>query len=210
LKRGVLMMEVNLVKMAQEGDQEAVAQIFSKYRGLVLMKSKNYFLNGADRDDLLQEGMIGLLKAIRAYDEGKNTSFNTFASLCIKRQIITAIKNSNSGKHRMLNLASNGFYEGEESNVSYERKSFNFYNPEEIFLGKEKLEALKEYLNDNLSKMENEIFDYMLLGNNYIEIAEKTGRKIKSVDNAIQRIKKKVKGFLEEYELLKRMDLGDF
>ncbi len=202
-------LEVNLVKKAQGGDQDAVAEIFDKCKGLVLMKSRNYFLNGADREDLLQEGMIGLLKAIRAYDDGKNTSFNTFASICIKRQIITAIKNSNSGKNRILNLASNGFYEGEESNISYEHKSFNFYNPEEIFLGKEKLDALKNYLNENLSKMENEIFDYMLLGNNYIEIAEKTGRKIKSVDNAIQRIKKKVKGFLEDYEFLKRLNLED-
>lgn len=203
------MMELDLVKKAQNGDQDAVTDIFAKYKGLVLMKSRNFFLNGADRDDLLQEGMIGLLKAIRAYDDGKNASFNTFASLCIKRQIITAIKNSNSGKHRMLNIASNGFYEGEENNVSYERKSFNFYNPEEIFLGKEKLEALKEFLNENLSKMENEIFDYMLLGDNYIEIAEKTGRKVKSVDNAIQRIKKKVKGFLLNYELLRKLNLGD-
>jgi RNA polymerase sporulation-specific sigma factor len=203
------MMELDLVKKAQNGDQEAITDIFRKYKGLVLMKSRNYFLNGADRDDLLQEGMIGLLKAIRAYDDGKNASFNTFASLCIKRQIITAIKNSNSGKHRMLNTASNGFYEGEENNVSYERKSFNFYNPEEIFLGKEKLEALKAFLNENLSKMENEIFDYMLLGDNYIEIAGKTGRKIKSVDNAIQRIKKKVKSFLLNYELLRKLNLGD-
>lgn len=197
------MIDVNTVKKAQDGDQEAVTEIFNQYKGFVIMKSRNYFLNGADREDLLQEGMIGLLKAIRAYDEGKNASFNTFASLCIKRQIITAIKNSNSGKNRMLNLAVNGFYEGEESNISYEKKSFNFYNPEEIFLGKEKLSGLKEFLSDNLSKMENEIFDFMLLGNNYIEIAEKTGRSIKSVDNTIQRIKKKVKGYLEDYELYK-------
>lgn len=204
------MIAVELVKKAQEGDQEAVTQIFNKYKGFVMMKSRNYFLNGADREDLLQEGMIGLLKAIRAYDDGKNASFNTFASLCIKRQIITAIKNSNSGKNRMLNLAVNGFYEGEESNVSYDKKSLNFYNPEEIFLGKEKIEGLKEYLFSNLSKMENEIFDFMLLGNNYIEIAEKTGRSIKSVDNAIQRIKKKVKGFLEDYEILRNKNNGGF
>ncbi len=197
------MIDVNTVKKAQEGDQEAVTEIFNQYKGFVIMKSRNYFLNGADREDLLQEGMIGLLKAIRAYDEDKNASFNTFASLCIKRQIITAIKNSNSGKNRMLNLAVNGFYEGEESNISYEKKSFNFYNPEEIFLGKEKLSGLKDFLSGNLSKMENEIFDFMLLGNNYIEIAEKTGRSIKSVDNTIQRIKKKVKGYLEDYELYK-------
>lgn len=200
------MVEINLIKKAQDGDQDAVSEIFQKYKGFVIMKSRNYFLNGADKEDLLQEGMIGLLKAIRAYDDGKNASFNTFASLCIKRQIITAIKNSNSGKNRMLNLATSGFYEGEEYNVSYEKKSFNFYNPEEIFLGKEKIEGLKEYLSNNLSKMENEVFNFMLLGNSYIEIAEKTGRSIKSVDNAIQRIKKKVKGYLEDYEVFKQLN----
>lgn len=196
------MVEVELIKKAQEGDQEAISQIFHKYRWLVMKKSCNYYLNGADREDLFQEGMIGLLKAVRAYDGGKNASFNTFASLCIKRQIITAIKNSNSGKNRMLNIAVNGFYEGEESNISYFKKSFNFYNPEEIFLGKEKIEGLKESLSNNLSKMENEIFDYMLLGNNYIEIAKKTGRSVKSIDNAIQRVKKKIKAFLKDYEIL--------
>ncbi len=195
------MVEVELIKKAQEGDQEAISQIFHNYRWLVIKKSCNYYLNGADREDLFQEGMIGLLKAVRAYDGGKNASFNTFASLCIKRQIITAIKNSNSGKNKMLNIAVNGFYEGEESNISYFKKSFNFYNPEEIFLGKEKIGGLKEYLSDNLSKMENEIFDYMLLGNNYIEIAKKTGRSVKSIDNAIQRVKKKIKAFLEDYEI---------
>ncbi len=171
------MIEVELIKKAQDGDKEAITQIFSKYKWVVWKKSFEYYLNGADRGDLIQEGMIGLLKAVRTYDNGRNASFNTFASICIKRQIITAIKNSNSGKNRILNIAVNGFYEVEESNVSYLKKPFNFYNPEEIFLGKEKIERLKEYLSNNLSKMENEIFDYMILGNNYIEIAKKNWKK---------------------------------
>lgn len=195
------MIENSIIKKAQSGDPEAIAEIFEKYKKFILLRNKSYFLNGADREDLLQEGMIGLLKAIRAYDEDKNTSFNTFASLCIKRQIITAIKNYNSGKNKILNLATNGFYEGEESNISYEKKSLNFYTPEEIFLGKEKLNALGEYLQNNLSKMEQSIFKEMLLGINYIEIAQKTGREVKSIDNTIQRIKKKLKGFIEDYEI---------
>ncbi|MBC2856573.1 MAG: sigma-70 family RNA polymerase sigma factor [Cetobacterium sp.] len=202
------MVENGIVKKAQCGDQEAISEIFEKYKKFILVRNKSYFLNGADKEDLLQEGMIGLLKAIRAYDEDKNTSFNTFASLCIKRQIITAIKNYNSGKNRILNLATNGFYEGEENNISYEKKSLNFYTPEEIFLGKEKLEALNEYLKNNLSKMEQEIFQEMLLGINYIEIATKTERDIKSIDNTIQRIKKKLKGFISEYELGKKIEVG--
>lgn len=195
------MIENNVVKRAQGGDQEAIIEIFEKYKKFILLRNKSYFLNGADREDLLQEGMIGLLKAIRAYDEDKNTSFNTFASLCIKRQIITAIKNYNSGKNKILNLATNGFYEGEENNISYENRSLNFYTPEEIFLGKEKLEALNNYLKNNLSKMEQKIFKEMLLGINYIEIAKKTGREVKSIDNTIQRIKKKLKNFIEDYEI---------
>ena len=194
------MNEVEILRKAQGGDQEAVSQILDKYKGFVLMNSRKFFLNGADREDLHQEGMIGLIKAIRKYDDGRNASFSTFASICIRRQIITAVKSSNTGKNKVLNTAVNAFYEGEEFNFSYSKKSLNLNNPEEIFLGKEKIKGLKEYLHLSLSKMENEIFEFMLLGNDYIEIAEKTGKKTKAVDNAIQRIKKKVKVFLESYE----------
>lgn len=192
------MTELELIQNAQRGDQEAITHIFNKYRGLVINKSYNFFLKGADREDLLQEAMIGLLKAVKVYDSSRNASFHTFASLCIKRQIITAIKFSNSRRNNVLNRAVNGYYEGEESNISYLQKSFNFYNPEEIFLGKETIKELRKYLFTNLSKMEQEIFEYMLLGKGYIEIAEKTGRSVKTVDNTIQRIKKKVKKFLKD------------
>ena len=194
------MVENIVIKKAQLGDQEALTEIFNKYEKFILLRSKSYFLNGADKDDLLQEGMIGLIKAIRAFDETRDASFNTFASLCIKRQIITAIKNYNSGKNRILNLATDGFYEGEESNIEYDAKSLNFYNPEEIYLGKEKLEGLKMYLRDNLSSLEHEVFEYMAAGIHYIDIAAKTGRDIKSIDNTIQRVKKKLKFYLDNYE----------
>lgn len=194
------MNDIEIVKKAQGGDQEAVSQILDKYKGFVIMNSRKFFLNGADREDLQQEGMIGLIKAIRRYDDGRNASFSTFASICIRRQIITAVKSSNTGKNKVLNTAVNAFYEGEEFNLSHSKKSSNLQNPENIFLGKEKVEGLKKYLYLSLSKMEKEIFEFMLLGNDYIEIAEKTGRKVKAVDNAIQRIKKKVKVYLESYE----------
>lgn len=194
------MVENTVIKKAQLGDQEALTEIFSKYEKFILLRSKSYFLNGADKEDLLQEGMIGLIKAIRAFDENKDASFNTFASLCIKRQIITAIKNYNSGKNRILNLATDGYYEGEEGNIAYESKSFNFYNPEEIYLGKEKLDGLRGFLQENLSGLEHEIFEYMAAGIHYIDIADKTGRDVKSVDNTIQRVKKKLKFYLDNYE----------
>lgn len=144
--------------------------------------------------------MIGLLKAINAYDENKNASFTTFAILCIKRQIITAIKSSNSGKNKILNMAMYSPETEDNSNIAYETKSFNFYNPEEIYLSKERFRLLNQYLKNNLSKMENEIFEYMLSEMTYTEIAKKTGRDPKSVDNSIQRIKKKLNGFLKEYD----------
>lgn len=195
------MINTQTIYAAKNGDEDAIQEIFKDFRQLMLLKTKNYFFYGADKDDVQQEAMIGLLKAINAYDETKNASFTTFAILCIKRQIITAIKNSNSGKNRILNMAmSNSNETDEEADITYENKSFAFYNPEEIYLGKEKMKYLNEYLKTHLSKMENEIFEYMLAEMSYTEIAEKTGRELKSVDNTIQRIKKKLKNFIEEYD----------
>lgn len=194
------MSEIDLIKLAQKGDQDAITEIFNNYQGFIALKTKDYFLLGADKDDLIQEGMIGLLKAIKAYDESRNASFKTFASICIKRQVITAIKMSNSNKHKVFNQAAEGFYEGEEVNISYGKRSFQFYSPEEICLGKEKIGFLKRSLEKNLSKMEREVFDYMLKGCNYIEISQKTGRGEKNIDNTIQRVKKKMEDILNKYE----------
>lgn len=195
------MINTQTIYAAKNGDEDAIQEIFKDFRQLLLLKTKNYFFYGADKNDVLQEAMIGLLKAINCYDETKNASFTTFAILCIKRQIITAIKNSNSGKNKILNMAmSNSGEVDEETGITYENKSLTFYSPEEIYLGKEKMKYLNEYLKTNLSKMENEIFEYMLAEMTYTEIAEKTGRELKSVDNTIQRIKKKLKTFIEEYD----------
>ena len=195
------MINIQTIHAAKNGDEDAMQQIFREFKQLILLKTKNYFFYGADKEDVLQEARIGLLKAINAYDESKKASFSTFAILCIKRQIITAIKNSNSGKNRILNLAmSNTNESDEELDITYENRSFAFYNPEEIYLGKEKMRYLNEYLKTHLSKMENEIFEYMLAEMTYTEIAEKTGRELKSVDNTIQRIKKKLKTFINEYD----------
>jgi RNA polymerase sporulation-specific sigma factor len=187
---------------AQHGDQDAVRQVFDYYRNFVFLKAKNYFLVGADRDDLIQEGMIGLLKAIRAYDVEKAASFKTFATICIKRQLITAIKSANSQKNYALNC-SVGIYgdSNEDREVPYARglKSYVSYNPEEMYLTKEQLTGLKDHLKINLSDFENEVFQYMILGNTYKEIAKKLDKKVKSVDNAIQRIKRKSETWLETY-----------
>ena len=193
------MINSQTIKNAKAGNESAIQEIFSSFKSILQLKTKNYFFYGGDKEDVLQEAMIGLLKAINAYDENKNASFTTFAILCIKRQIITAIKSSNSGKNKILNMAMYSPETEDNSNIAYETKSFNFYNPEEIYLSKERFRLLNQYLKNNLSKMENEIFEYMLSEMTYTEIAKKTGRDPKSVDNSIQRIKKKLNGFLKEY-----------
>lgn len=195
------MVSLHLIEKAKAGSEEAIQEIFKSFQGIMLLKTKKYFFYGGDKDDVLQEAMIGLLKAINGYEANRQASFKTFAILCIKRQLITAIKSSNSGKYKILNMAVNNNENSYDYNAApaYSSKSFNFYNPEEIYLSKEKFRALKKYLKTNLSKMENEIFDYMLIEMTYMEIADKTGRDPKSVDNAIQRIKKKLKTFTNEY-----------
>ena len=194
------MVSSQTIKNAQEGNEIAIQEIFSKFKNIIQMRTKNYFFYGGDREDVIQEAMIGLLKAINGYDENKTASFTTFAILCIKRQIITAIKSSNAGKNRILNMAMINPETEDTSNISYSNKSFNFYNPEEIAMSKERFRELNRYLKTNLSKMENEVFEYMLSEMTYTEIAEKTGRTPKSIDNSIQRIKKKLNRFLEEYD----------
>lgn len=196
------MVSLHLIQRAKAGSEEAIQEIFKLFQGIMFLKTKKYFFYGGDREDVLQEAMIGLLKAINGYEAKKQASFKTFAILCIKRQLISAIKSSNSGKYRILNMAVNSNENSYEYNAvpAYSNKSFNFYNPEEIYLSKEKFNALKKYLKTHLSKMENEIFDYMLIELSYTEIAAKTGREAKSVDNTIQRIKKKLKTFTSEYE----------
>lgn len=191
-----------LLEHAQDGDQEAVREIFDNYRNFVFLKAKNYFLVGADREDLIQEGMIGLLKAIRAYDSSNAASFKTFATICIKRQLITAIKSANSQKNMALNSAI-GLY-GESSDdreVVYSKglESYVIYNPEEMYLTKEQIVGLKEHLFNHLSEFEQDVFKNMVRGHTYKEISYKLNKKVKSVDNAIQRIKRKSEAWLEAY-----------
>lgn len=194
------MISLQTIKNAQQGNEIAIQEIFFKFKDIIQMRTKNYFFYGGDRDDVIQEAMIGLLKAINGYDEKKTASFTTFAILCIKRQIISAIKSSNAGKNKILNMAILTPESEDNSNITYSTKSFNFYNPEEILMSKEKFKELNKYLKTNLSKMENEIFEYMLAEMKYKEIAKKTGRDPKSVDNSIQRIKKKLNNFLIDYD----------
>jgi RNA polymerase sporulation-specific sigma factor len=192
-----------IIDNAQLGDTEAINSIFEEYENFVFLKAKNYFLMGADKDDLIQEGMIGLLKAIRGYDKTKLASFKTFASICIKRQLITAIKSANSQKNMALNTAVGITGENDENReVSYSKglESYISYSPEELYLTKEQIDGLKDYLNNNLSSFETIVFKCMVSGLTYKDIAKKLDKKVKSVDNAIQRIKRKSEMWISEYK----------
>ena len=193
-------MDNKKMKDAKNGEDNAFIEIFQSLKRIILYRTKKYFFYGGDKDDVMQEAMIGLFKAINAYDENKTASFKTFALLCIKRHLITTLKNSNSRKNKILNMAVSLQAEGEgEPNITYTHQSFIFHSPEELCLGKEKMEYVNKYLKIHLSPMENEIFEYLIAEMTYIEIAEITGRDVKSIDNCIQRIKKKLKNFMLDY-----------
>ena len=163
-----------VINKAQSGDQEAIDLILQEYKNYIYLNVKNYFIVGAEQEDLLQEGTIGLLKALKAYKNGKS-SFKTFAMICIRSQIITAIKASNTQKNTALNLASGNCIEndgGKEIEYNKGLKSYISYDPEEIFLTKEKLNDFKTFVNKNFSSFEKEVFKYMIKGYSYREIAE--------------------------------------
>jgi RNA polymerase sporulation-specific sigma factor len=194
-----------ILEQAKYGDEEAIGFVIENYKGFVTMNARNYFLLGAEKDDLIQEGMIGLLKAIKAYDTEKAASFKTFATICVKRQIITAIKKANSNKNKALNTSIGIENENKETNreIDYLRglSSYQSYNPEELALSKEQINGLKSYLEEKLSPLETTVFKYMVKGYPYKEIAEIMNEKVKAVDNAIQRIKRKSEMWLETYKV---------
>lgn len=188
------------ILLAKQGDIDSIEKIVTEYRNLIYMRNRTLFLKGAEREDLVQEGMIGLMKAIKSFDENRSACFSTFASLCIKRQIITAVKNYNSEKNKNLNNAMQGEeYSELEDLIKYNKPSLKYYTPEQIVIGKELIKLMKKYLKDNLSGLEKEVFTLMVKGYGYLEIAKKLEKEPKSIDNSIQRIKKKVDTFLYQY-----------
>lgn len=187
-----------VVELSAEGDKMATEYILAKYKNLVRSRAKLYFLAGADREDLVQEGMIGLFKAIRDFDATKQASFRGFAEMCIKRQIITAVKTAARQKHMPLNSyvsLSKPVYEDESErtlvDMLVEREAVD---PEEMFLRREKAEAFEAEIARKLSSLEQSVLSLYLGGMNYQEIAVELDRSPKSIDNALQRIKRKLTG----------------
>lgn len=189
-----------IIIQAQNGDPEALDLILREYKNLIFLNVRNYFLIGAEQEDLLQEGTIGLLKAIKAYTKGK-ASFKTFATLCIRRQILTAVRSSNTQKNTPLNEASGNNLENEDGQEEYPKELYSNvkYDPEAIFLSKEKILEFRDFVKTNFSPFEKQVFDYMIKGFSYKEIAAELEKTPKVIDNSFQRIKRKSELWLSTY-----------
>ena len=182
----------------QNGNEQALTYLLNKYKPLVNNKVGKYFIIGAEKEDIIQEGMIGLYKAIKSFDQEKQNKFKTFANICIERQLITAIKTSNRQKHMPLNSCislNTSAYSNEDDGVelleTYNNKTFE--DPLETMMKKEYYKEIEKAITESLSKFEKQVLDRLVLGESYEVIANRFDTPVKSVDNAIQRIRKKAK-----------------
>lgn len=196
-----------IIEFIHNGDTIAQDYIIYKYKNLVRVKSRTYFLIGADKEDIIQEGMIGLYKAIRDFKKDKLSSFHSFAELCVTRQIITAIKAATRQKHIPLNsyVSLNKSVDEGETVKSYIDLlvETSISSPEDILIGQEDKNYIEKNIAENLSDLECRVLYLYMQGKSYMEIANITDKNEKSIDNAIQRIRRKVEKILEEKNLTK-------
>ena len=196
------MPDEDVVELAQEADGAALEYLLNKYKNFVRTKARSYFLIGADHEDIVQEGMIGLYKAIRDYRRDKLKSFRSFAELCITRQVITAIKTATRQKHIPLNnyISLNRPIYDEDSDrtlldvITEDAPS----NPEEMLIDREDLSVIEGRIGQVLSDLEKEVLVRYMEGKSYVEISQEMGRHVKSIDNALQRIKRKLMKYLKQ------------
>lgn len=181
-----------LIVQLRDGDHAITDYIMEKYKNLVRSKAQSMYILGADREDLIQEGMIGLFKAVQSYQPDKDASFRTFAGMCIDRQLYSAIQNSNRQKHMPLNSYISLSEEPEETD---ELEGSWWENPENIIIDQESTRSLEQEIHRALSPMENRVLEYYLKGYGYIQIAKIMGKTPKSIDNALQRIRGKIRNF---------------
>jgi RNA polymerase sporulation-specific sigma factor len=190
------MPDETVAELAREFDSGAIEYLLNKYKNFVRAKARSYFLIGADREDIVQEGMIGLYKAIRDFRITRLTSFRAFAELCITRQIITAIKTATRQKHRPLNsyisLNKPVFDEESDRTLIDIIASAKITNPEDIIIGKEDFSMIEYKMSKMLSPLEMQVLKKYIEGKSYFEVAEELDRSVKSVDNALQRVKNKL------------------
>ena len=186
----------DVIKLIKQGDNQALSYLLERYKELVNIKVGKYYIVGAEREDTVQEGMIGLFKAIKCFDAQKQNSFKTFANICIERQLITAIKTSNRQKHMPLNSylsLNNSAYDNEDNDEelinTFDSKTIE--DPLDTLMKKEYYEQIESTIDKTLSGFEKQVLNRDIKGESYVDIAAKLDAPVKSVDNAIQRIRKK-------------------
>ena len=191
-----------LVIRARDGETGITEYLMDKYKNLVKSKASTMYILGADREDLIQEGMIGLFKAVRDYDSGRDASFYTFAELCISRQMYTALQASGRKKHTPLNSYVSIYQEHDEEESggklidALENKKER--NPEEIVIDKENVETIEKIIETDLSPFERQVLELSMTGMGYSEIAKLLGKDGKSTDNALTRVKSKIRKALSK------------
>lgn len=194
-----------LVELAQSSDKEAEQFILMKYHRFVISKVNGFYLQGGDLDDLIQEGMIGLYKGIHSYNKNENTTFRGFADICIKRQVISAIRTANRLKNQPLNnsISLNDSPKDEETRLMDDLIGTKIaYSPEDIVLGKERLDQMEKEIKEKLSSLEWAVFYEYLSGTSFDEISKELKMPIKSIYNALDRSRKKITQFLQDDELI--------
>lgn len=195
------MTDEEVVEIARGGDVDAQEYLINKYKNYVRAKARTYFLLGGDKEDLVQEGMIGMYKAIRDFRSDKLSSFRAFAELCITRQIITAIKTATRQKHIPLNSyvsLNKPIYDEDSDRTLLDVITGNkMTDPEELMISREEFSDIESKMGEILSTLEWQVLVYYLEGKSYQEIADELGRHVKSIDNALQRVKRKLEKYLE-------------
>lgn len=189
-----------LIARLRDGENEIADYLVNKYKDLVRVKARSMFILGGDSEDLIQEGMIGLFKALRDYDFGRDASFATFADLCVSRQMYTAVQASNRQKHSPLNTYISLYASNANSDEKNEDNDLldildlkEASSPEDLLIDKENIDILEKKIENALSPFEREVLELHLTGLSYVEIAKILGRDDKSTDNALQRIKMKIR-----------------
>ena len=199
------MSDEDLIETIKLGDKNALEFLINKYKELVNMKVSKYFMIGSEKEDIVQEGLIGLYKAIKSYSPDKQNSFKTFANMCIERQLITAIKSSNRQKHMPLNsylsLNASAYENDEETSIIDTYDAHQIEDPLETITKQEYYKSVETAIDKSLSNFEKQVLNRYMQGESYIQIAEKLDTPVKSIDNAIQRIRKKASNSINLNEL---------
>nr|WP_239534335.1 RNA polymerase sporulation sigma factor SigH [Thalassobacillus pellis] len=200
------MEDEEVIERINEGHSQALDYLINKYKNFVRAKARTYFLIGADREDIVQEGMIGLYKAIRDYKEDKLSSFKAFAELCVTRQIITAIKTATRQKHIPLNSyvsLDKPIYDEESDRTLLDViAGSKAIDPQELIVNKERFGDMEDKISELLSDLEKKVLTLYLDGRSYQEISAELDRHVKSIDNALQRVKRKLEKYLEIAEII--------